>query len=366
MSVILSINEIREKAEMSDEVDFDLSSIYGSLHGETKSTGGLNTDVMRAIARAYQIKGRSKMNRFQLQNALKKIYHQEQEQEPTRPIVVQVPLVPKPVIESDIEFYIASMIDLVYLYVPELSKIEQTSCSNHRAIMHHYRFLEQESKLWCHWNSSVYIRVSEEDLSTIHFMIVGPVGTPYANGLYHFIMQLPSEFPAVPPIVKLINTGSGKIRHNPNLYACGKVCLSILGTWTGPGWTTNCSLADVILGILSQVFTEMPYRNEPGFSNENYIICNNYNIAVRMSTMQEAMIDMIKNPPKGFQDVVLFHFFGPKKNEILKQITDWEKSSALFDQSLIPSQLEESHCNPSDTQNQTTYYANNVRRLLDN
>ena len=27
----------------------------------------------------------------------------------------------------------------------------------------------------------------------------------------------------------------GKVRFNPNLYNDGKVCLSILGTWAGPG-----------------------------------------------------------------------------------------------------------------------------------
>lgn len=33
--------------------------------------------------------------------------------------------------------------------------------------------------------------------------------------------------------MNLSTTGGGKIRFNPNLYACGKVCLSLLGTWRG-------------------------------------------------------------------------------------------------------------------------------------
>ena len=28
-------------------------------------------------------------------------------------------------------------------------------------------------------------------------------------------------------------TGGGSVRFNPNLYNCGKVCLSLLGTWSG-------------------------------------------------------------------------------------------------------------------------------------
>ncbi len=36
------------------------------------------------------------------------------------------------------------------------------------------------------------------------------------------------------------------MRFNPNLYNCGKVCLSLLGTWSGgkgEGWDMNSSSA---------------------------------------------------------------------------------------------------------------------------
>ena len=41
-------------------------------------------------------------------------------------------------------------------------------------------------------------------------------------------------------------TGGGTVRFNPNLYNCGKVCLSLLGTWSGgkgEGWDMNSSTA---------------------------------------------------------------------------------------------------------------------------
>jgi ubiquitin-protein ligase len=34
-------------------------------------------------------------------------------------------------------------------------------------------------------------------------------------------------------LVTLATTGNGTVRFNPNLYANGKVCLSLLGTWKG-------------------------------------------------------------------------------------------------------------------------------------
>lgn len=64
-------------------------------------------------------------------------------------------------------------------------------------------------------------------------MITGPDGTPYANGCFFFDVHLPTTYPKAPPHVQFLTTGGGKVRFNPNLYQCGKVCLSLLGTWAG-------------------------------------------------------------------------------------------------------------------------------------
>lgn len=64
-------------------------------------------------------------------------------------------------------------------------------------------------------------------------MIAGPEGTPYSDGLFEFDCFIPLEYPKVPPLMLLRTTGGGTVRFNPNLYNCGKVCLSLLGTWAG-------------------------------------------------------------------------------------------------------------------------------------
>jgi len=64
-------------------------------------------------------------------------------------------------------------------------------------------------------------------------MIAGPEGTPYEGGLFEFDCFMPLEYPNTPPLVHLCTTGGGTVRFNPNLYNCGKVCLSLLGTWPG-------------------------------------------------------------------------------------------------------------------------------------
>ena len=53
-------------------------------------------------------------------------------------------------------------------------------------------------------------------------LITGPIGTPYSLGCFAFDIYYPSNYPNVPPLVKLITTGNGTVRFNPNLYADGK------------------------------------------------------------------------------------------------------------------------------------------------
>jgi len=60
-------------------------------------------------------------------------------------------------------------------------------------------------------------------------MITGPVDTPYSRGCFVFDVYFPSNYPNVPPLVKLITTGNGTVRFNPNLYADGKVMRGFLG-----------------------------------------------------------------------------------------------------------------------------------------
>ena len=97
-------------------------------------------------------------------------------------------------------------------------------------------------------------------------MIAGPENTPYAGGLFEFDCFLPMQYPNSPPLMNLCTTGCGKVRFNPNLYTCGKVCLSLLGTWSGSAeenWQPRKStLLQVLVSIQSMILVEAPYFNE--------------------------------------------------------------------------------------------------------
>jgi ubiquitin-protein ligase len=84
-------------------------------------------------------------------------------------------------------------------------------------------------------------------------------------------MDIGDKYPNRPPVVQCLSTHSNQIRLNPNIYSCGKVCLSLLGTWMGDRiWNSNnipSNLGEIVLAIQSSILTSAPIRNEPGREN---------------------------------------------------------------------------------------------------
>ena len=81
--------------------------------------------------------------------------------------------------------------------------------------------------------SAIFVRVDTERVDVMQAMIMGAKGTPYGHGAFIYDIYFGDFYPNEPPKVNLTTTGSARVRFNPNLYHNGKVCLSLLGTWTG-------------------------------------------------------------------------------------------------------------------------------------
>lgn len=140
----------------------------------------------------------------------------------------------------------------------------------------------------------VIILPNPEDITKMQAVITGPFDTPYEGGYFLFTIRCPPEYPIKPPRVRLMTTGGGHVRFNPNFYKNGKVCLSILGTWTGPGWSPANSLMTVLLSIQS-LMTERPYHNEPGFDRERIAgDSERYNNCIKHETVRVAVCDMVE------------------------------------------------------------------------
>jgi ubiquitin-conjugating enzyme E2 Z len=62
-----------------------------------------------------------------------------------------------------------------------------------------------------------------KDAMKFHVLVSGPTGTPYEGGSFYFLLRLPNDYPHSPPRARIMTTGGGVVRFNPNLYANGKV-----------------------------------------------------------------------------------------------------------------------------------------------
>ena len=155
--------------------------------------------------------------------------------------------------------------------------------------------------------AGIYVAAFAERVDLMRALVMGPPGTPYEDAVFVFDLQLPPDFPQQPPAVHYISHAE---RINPNLYENGKVCLSLLGTWTGrescelwnpasstvlqarapaatpattpaaavpatavpappspharPSTTATATSRQVLVSIQALVLCEMPYFNEAG------------------------------------------------------------------------------------------------------
>lgn len=181
--------------------------------------------------------------------------------------------------------------------------------------------------------NSIFVRVDESRVDVMKALVMGASGTPYGHGAFEFDIYFDDAYPNAPPKVNLTTTGGAKVRFNPNLYSCGKVCLSLLGTWRGnasENWDPKLStILQVLVSIQAIIMSEEIYFNEPGFegeagTEEGEKKNEAYSNIVRYCNIKYAMVDQIRNPAKGFETVVKRHFF-LKKDEILEEVRKWVK-----------------------------------------
>lgn len=159
----------------------------------------------------------------------------------------------------------------------------------------------------------IYVRVYEDRMDLLRAVIVGAYGTPYQDGLFFFDFQLPPEYPQVSPLAYY---HSGGLRLNPNLYEDGKVCLSLLNTWTGKGnevWDpSSSSILQVLVSLQGLVLNSRPYFNEAGYDKqvgtaegEKNSLSYNENTFLLSC---KSMLYLLRRPPMHFEELVKQHF----------------------------------------------------------
>ncbi|KAI4322940.1 hypothetical protein L6164_022587 [Bauhinia variegata] len=194
-----------------------------------------------------------------------------------------------------------------HYYVGSNSSMKQNSKNWAKRIQEEWKILEKDLP------DTIFVRVYESRMDLLRAVIIGAEGTPYHDGLFFFDIFFPSGYPNVPPQV---HYHSGGLRLNPNLYGCGKVCLSLLNTWSGnrnekwiPGVST---ILQVLVSIQGLILNTKPYFNEPGYAHMSgsapgEMKSLQYNEDTFILSLR-TMMYMIRRSPKHFRDFVLGHF----------------------------------------------------------
>lgn len=108
----------------------------------------------------------------------------------------------------------------------------------------------------------IYYIHDEENMLEGYAMIIGPEDSIYEYGYYLFKFNFTVNYPYEPPKLTFY-CFDRETRFHPNLYRCGKVCLSILNTWKGESWTSCQNIKSILLTIAS-IMDKTPFLHEPG------------------------------------------------------------------------------------------------------
>jgi ubiquitin-conjugating enzyme E2 Z len=139
--------------------------------------------------------------------------------------------------------------------------------------------------------NGIYYVHDDTDMMKGYALIIGPSDTPYFGGNYFFELNYPADYPHSPPKVKYCTNGNN-IRFNPNLYACGKVCISLLNTWRGEQWT-SCQTISTVLLTLCTLLCSDPLLNEPGVDKKHNDMIS-YTEIINFSNINIAICDIIE------------------------------------------------------------------------
>lgn len=140
-------------------------------------------------------------------------------------------------------------------------------------------------------DQGIYYAHDENNMLQGYAVVFGPSDTLYRYGAYFFKFSFPPEYPFKPPKLTYM-TNDGYTRFHPNLYRNGKVCLSVLNTWKGEGWTSCQTIRSILLTLVT-LFHNKPLLNEPGIK-ETHSSFKPYNKIIRYKNIEIAIMNSLK------------------------------------------------------------------------
>merc|ERR1719186_923521 len=194
------------------------------------------------------------------------------------------------------------------------------------------RFVRREMKLLrTALPPGIRVKGFDDRMDLYSACIEGPKNTPYENGLFFFDFQLGPDYPSVPPTCHYISYCSDRL--NPNLYEDGKVCVSLLGTWSGKGtetWTPNSNLLQLLVSIQGLILVNEPYFNEAGYERQKGTQQGRENSRMynemALLKLVQSMNRLIHNPPEIFNQEIMEHF-QTHAGSLISRLEKWRSIS---------------------------------------
>ncbi|EPQ29104.1 uncharacterized protein PFL1_03393 [Pseudozyma flocculosa PF-1] len=165
---------------------------------------------------------------------------------------------------------------------------------------------------------SILVRSYEDRTDLLRVLIIGSEGTPYEDAPFVIDFHLKPTFPQEPPVAHFHSWTNGGGRVSPNLYEEGKVCLSVLGTWSGQeseSWSpTQSSLLQVFVSIQGLVLVREPWFTEPAYEKLKGTEEGEVNSALyseKAFVLARGFVRRaLEQPPQGLRDELEFLYYG--------------------------------------------------------
>jgi len=163
---------------------------------------------------------------------------------------------------------------------------------------------------------NIYYFHDETDIRLGYILIIGFSDTVYSYGYHFFKIEFPENYPYSPPSLTYMSN-NGSMRFHPNLYTCGKVCLSIINTWVGEGWTSCQTLRSICI-ILSSILDNYPLLHEPGIKITDKIV-NTYNLLIKYKNIELLICEIINKINHDIKNVNQFNTIFIKFKDIVNR-----------------------------------------------
>jgi ubiquitin-conjugating enzyme E2 O len=189
----------------------------------------------------------------------------------------------------------------------------------------------------------IYVRTYENRLDLLRCLIIGPKDTPYENAPFLIDLYLPERFPDEPPQAHFHSWTSGLGRINPNLYEEGKICLSLLGTWSGKNeserWSDKATILQLLVSLQGLVFVKQPFYNEAGFEgyeNDRAYSRESEQYSEKAFVMARGFVKYaLLQPPVGLEDILAWLYLPHDSGEPTRNLarTVIERGKLLLEKS---------------------------------